>query len=129
MKIKIVIIMLVVAALLPASAAAFNESQIKNTKYIGIDTNYNVHLFSVDVTLKSPGKMVYVENFYSVDSRGSPKFFSSRRVDAGSVAGSITMNIERPKHRYGGSYQYVEKLIITDGKVSERVWLDYVPYW
>lgn len=111
------------------SASIINVPVIMNTKYVNFDGNFGVHRLTVNISVPHTGKLVYVENYYGIDSHGKPRFYSSgTRYDMGNVSGKVSINIQRPRHRYGGSYSLIEKVIIINGERT-TLWIDYRKYW
>jgi hypothetical protein len=139
-KIKIIFGILVLLGVLILSAApTLAESRntsadaplIMNTKYIKFDKNFGVHLLTVNISIPhtGTGKLVYVENYYGIDSHGKPRFYSSgTRYNIENFSGNASINIQRPRHRYGGSYSLIEKVIIINGERTVS-WIDFSKYW
>lgn len=105
------------------------DAPIINTTYVKFDENFGVHLLTVNISVLHDGKLVYSENYYGIDSHGKPRFYSSgTRYDMGNVSGKVSINIQRPRHRYGGAYSLIEKVIIINGERT-TLWIEYSQYW
>ena len=92
------------------------ETASADTKYLGIDNYWNALRMQINITTDQPGKFVYLENYYSIDSSGKSKFYSSERYFDGYLnATSLNIQTLRPKDRAGQSYTIIELVLILNG--------------
>lgn len=101
-----------------------------NTTYIRFDDFYGVHILSVNVSTKESGHLIYLENYYNVDSHRKPNFYTTEKFYDNSISIDKPLNIEihRPKDRRGSAYSLVEKVFILNGKRT-TTWMDLHKYW
>ena len=125
MKNKIILLLCAIVLLSPIASA---EHIKEDTKYIGFDKFFGVHRLSVNISVKEPVNLVYVENYYGIDNSGEPKFYSSNRFYSSSVIDKLHLNIQRPRHRYGNSYFLVEKVFIINGNRT-TYWINLKDYY
>lgn len=125
MKNKIIILLCAIVLLLPIASA---EHITEDAKYIGFDRNFGVHQLSVNISVKEPVNLVYVENYYGIDSSGKSKFYSSNRFYSSGVINKLHLNIQRPRHRYGNAYFLVEKVFIINGNRTTH-WVNLKDYY
>ncbi len=78
------------------------------TKSLGIDRNWNAQRILVNITTEKLGHLTYIEYYYSVDSNGNPKFYSSGRYYDQKITGNkLSFEILRPR-RGSKTYTLVE---------------------
>jgi len=116
-------------ALIGLSGASQAKIPDCSVTYLGWNSNWNSAELRVDITPPEPGRLVYVENYYSVDSEGKPKFYSSSRL-FDEVVGTqkVSFNILRPKDGRGTRYSLIEKVFIVNGDRT-TAWVDLHKYW
>lgn len=122
------IISLLVILVLINTVTATGGSFTETTKYKKFDRNDGVHILTIDIKIPDKGNVEYMENYYSIDSHGELKFYSSSKFFSGEVNQSVLIHIERPRHHYGSSYKFVEKIYNING-IRTKVLIDFSKYW
>lgn len=104
---------------------AGNNTQMSvKIKYVEYDRNWNLERLHVNMTVNTPGHVVYTENYYSAGDVG-PRFRSSGSYyDKNVTDGKLSFDISRPRTNRGVPYSLVKTTIILDGKVVSEKWLD-----
>lgn len=130
MKIHTISALMVITALIFAVLLAGNAQQdtsenvtVKTktvfsirTKSLGIDRTVNLQRVLVNITTERSGHLTYIEYYYSVDSKGNPKFYSSGRYyDRKIKSGRLSFEILRPR-RGSKTYTLVEARVMIDNK-------------
>ncbi len=95
-------------------------------KYLGWDTNYNVA--KMQGIINATGKIVYVENYYSIDSNGKPKFYSSGsgcRI----ITSGVPFEFNRPNNGRGQRYSLIEKYLLINNTKTNSTWYDLHKNW
>lgn len=89
-------------------------TQVENVKYLGYDISWNALNMQMVVTATEPTVITVVENYYSFDSSGKPRLYSSLRIlDKKVVNGSQDIWYSRPVDRYLSAYSLVETILYT----------------
>ncbi len=126
---NILIVLVAVIVLLPIGGMAqiTNESVTKfsvNTTYIGFDNNWFSSKILVNITTPKFGRLVYVEEYFTVDSDSNPKpVISNTYYDNNVEENNISFQILRPLSRSGKFYSMIRAAIIVDGKRVYERWL------
>ena len=126
---SILIILVAIMVLLPIGgmAQSTNENTVRfsiNTTYIGFDNNWFASKMNVDITTPKFGSLVYVEEYFTVDSDSNPKPASSKiYYDNNVEENNISFQILRPLSRSGKFYNMIRAAIIIDGKRVYEKWL------
>ena len=126
---KIITILFILISMIGITSATTEENPIVNVKYTGFSDITNTENVNIHISGFISGKLVYLENYYSIDSFGKPKFYSSLRHEENNYNGeTLSFNLQRPADRYGVSYTFVETKIFTiyNNDVIERNfgWVD-----
>lgn len=86
------------------------------TKSLGINRDLNLQKILVNITTERLGHLTYIENYYSVDFEGNPKFYSSGRYyDQKITSSKISFEILRPR-RGRKTYTLLEAKVMIDNK-------------
>lgn len=126
---NILIVLVVVIVLLPIGgmAQSTNENVVKfsiNTTYIGFDNNWFASKIDINITTPKFGRMVYIEEYFTVDSNSNPKSVTSKTYYDNNVEeNNISFQILRPLSRSGKFYNMIRAAVIVDGKRVYEKWL------
>ena len=130
---NVLIILVAVIVLLPIGGMAqgTNESNVTkfsiSTAYIGFDDNWFASKILVNITTIRFGRLVYVEEYFTVDSNDNPKpVTSGTYYDNNVTENNISFQILRPLYRSGKFYSMIRGVIIIDGKRVYERWLKIV---
>lgn len=114
---------LVAILILSTNAMAQDNISIKS-RTIGMDKNWNKFIAIVEITVDNIGHMSYVEEYYSLDSKGDPKFYSASILyDDNMTNNTMRLRILRPMTRLGVPYSLIKSVVIIDDKRTEK-WLN-----
>jgi len=121
-----VILFLLLSVISPVQAD--NIRVMFQIKSVGFDQNQNSYRLLVNISTNTPGHVVYLEEYYSIDSNSNPKFVSAVRIDGGDLVkiGSTfnaSFEILRPVSHGGKSYTLVKAVIILNDKRVLEYWL------
>lgn len=107
------------------SIEEINDVQILlKTSSLGLDKNFNANRIVVNITSSKSGRLTYIENYYSVDGNGNPKFYNSIRQDYDIVAdNTISFDVLRPKSGSGRYYSLIKGTILLDNKIVLDEWI------
>lgn len=130
-KISIVFIItvLLLSVFSVSSAAQTGDVQVRfQIKSVGFDENVNSYKLLVNVSLNKPGRVVYIEEFYTVDGDNHPKFASSTRTDGGDLVKTdsgynASFEILRPVSHSGRSYTLVKAVLLFNDMRVLDYWL------
>jgi len=107
--------------------ASTNENVVKfsvSTTYIGFDNNWFASKILVNITTPKFGHLVYVEEYFTVDSNSDPKPVTSKiYYDDNVKENNISFQILRPLSRSGKFYNMIRAAIVIDGKRMYERWL------
>jgi hypothetical protein len=129
-KIKTIgVVTLLLLLLLPSFAGASSVAATIDTKYEGYNQNWNALDMNVNITTTEAVKLVYLENYYAIDSYGNPKFDNSKRYFDGNITPpGVFLQTLRPIDRHGGAYTFIEIVMILNGNRTLQ-WYDLRDYW
>ena len=123
------IALVAVMVLLPIGGVAqsTNENAVKfsiHTTYIGFDNNWFSSIMLVNITTPKFGHLVYVEEYFTVDSSDNPKPVTSKTYYDNNVKeNNISFQILRPLSRSGKFYSMIRAVIMVDGERMYEKWL------
>lgn len=126
-NVLIVLVAIMVLLSIGGMAQSTNENVAKfsiSTTYIGFDNNLFSSEILVNITTPKFGRLVYVEEYFTVDSDSNPKPVTSKIYYDNSVEeNNISFQILRPLSRSGKFYSMIRAAIIVDGKRVYEKWL------
>lgn len=123
------IVLVAVIVLLPigGNAQNTNENVVKfsiHTTYIGFDNNWFSSIMLINITTPKFGRLVYVEEYFTVDSSDNPKpVISKIYYDNNVKENNISFQILRPLSRSGKFYSMIRAVIIVDGERMYEKWI------
>src|SRR3990167_1224531 len=130
---SVLIVLVAIMVLLPIGGVAQSTSEKNGTKfsinttYIGFDNNWFSSKILVNITTPKFGRLVYVEEYFTVDSSDNPKpVISTTYYDSNVGENNISFQILRPLSRSGKFYSMIRAAIIVDGKRIYERWLKTV---
>lgn len=82
---------------------------------LGTDQNWGAKRILIDIMSKRSGRLTYIENYYSIDSEGKPKFYSDNRYE-NNLINEISFEILRPKTKLGKPYSLIKAIVRLDNK-------------
>lgn len=100
-----------------------------NIRYLGFDENYNSYKLFMNISVDRPGQMVYLEEYYTVDSYDHPKFVgaSGRFYNGELIQNGTSFNASfetlRPVSHGGKTFTLVKAIILLDGQRIFETWL------
>ncbi len=113
-----------ITAILILSIGGVSQEDAKvsiTTKYLGVDKNWNTLKVLVNITISGLGHLMYIEEYYSIDSNSNPKFFSSSRYHDSNLTGNkLSFEILRPKA--AKSYSLIKSVVLLDNKIVFEKW-------
>ncbi|MBU0777938.1 PGF-pre-PGF domain-containing protein [Patescibacteria group bacterium] len=126
----VVIIIVILFSLIPICSTA-QQSDVRvrfQIKYHEFDKNLNSYKLLVNISTDKPGHVVYLEEYYTVDSKSNPKFVSSGRFDGGELVKTdssynASFEILRPVSHGGKTYTLVKSVILLDTQRVLEYWL------
>ena len=126
----VLIITVILFSLIPDSVMA-QQSNVRvrfQIKYLEFDQNSNSYKLLVNISTDKPGHVVYLEEYYTVDSKSNPKFVSSGRFDGGELVKTVSsynasFEILRPVSHGGKTYTLVKSVILLDNQRILEYWL------
>lgn len=120
-----IIVLLSMSGIAQSDTTQNNVRAAINTKVLGFNSTWSAFDVLVNITITKLGYMVYIEEYYTVDSSGNPKPASSGRYYEANITGkNITFQILRPPPRSGKSYNLVRGVVLLDGKRVRERWLN-----
>lgn len=126
----VVIVTVILLSLIPVSGTAQQgDVHVRfQTKYLEFDKNMNSYKLLVNISTDKPGHVVYLEEYYTVDSNSNPKFVSSGRFDGGelvktSSSYNASFEILRPVSHGGKTYTLAKSVILLDNQRVLEYWL------
>jgi len=123
-----ILIAIAVISLMVNTVSAVSGVFTETTKYKKFDERTGLHILTIDIKIPEKGYIKYYEEYFSVDSYGQLKSFSSSTFFSGDVNHNILIHIDRPKHRYSSSWKFIKKhYVINDIKTT--VLIDFSKYW
>lgn len=129
---NVLIVLVAVIVLLPIGGVAqdaqsVNESVTKfsvGATYIGFDYNWFSSKILINITTPKLGRLVYVEEYFTVDSDSNPKpVIFNTYYDDNVEENNISFQILRPLSRSGKFYSMIRAAIIIDDKRMYEKWL------
>lgn len=128
---KVFILLITVAMVLvlfPATGTAGDVSVRFKISYLEFDRDYNSYKLLVNISTSTPGHVVYLEEYYTLDSNSNPKFVSSKRTDGGDLikvnsSYNASFEILRPVPHGGKTYTLVKAVILLDENRIFEYWL------
>lgn len=130
---KILILVLTTALLLSVlsvcSTAQTGDITVRfQIKSVGFDQNMNSYRLQVNISANTPGNVVYLEEYYTVDSERHPKYQTNSRTEAGDLvktgsAYNTSFEILRPVPHGGKTYTLIKAIVILDGYRVLEYWL------
>ena len=126
----VLIITVILFSLIPDSVMA-QQGDVRvrfQIKYLEFDQNSNSYKLLVNISTDKPGHVVYLEEYYTVDSKSNPKFVSSGRFDGGELVKTVSsynasFEILRPVSHGGKTYTLVKSVILLDNQRILEYWL------
>lgn len=113
MKKKQILMMLIIASIM-LTGVANARVDVEQVNYIGYDRYWNALDMQMIITSTEPTQITIVENYYSTDSSGNPKFYSSNRIlDKETVSGMNDIQYRRPVDRHFSAYSQVETIVFS----------------
>ncbi len=126
----VVIIIVILFSLIPiCSTAQQGDVRVRfQIKYLEFDKNLNSYKLLVNISTDKPGHVVYLEEYYTVDSNSNPKFVSSGRFDGGELVKTnssynASFKILRPVSHGGNFYTLVKSVVLLDSQRVLEYWL------
>jgi len=100
--------------------------KVKYIAWYGSGSNMSVDINLSNMDISNIKNIVYVENYYSVDSYNMPTFYASRRYETAKISNYIYFFILRPYEGAAGKfYSLVESIVVINGKHVSITWYDY----
>ena len=124
---KYILAVLVILFTLTLIGIAEENHPIAYVKYIGFE-NSAAHM-KVTLTNINSGNIIYLENYFQIDSYGKPKFYASRRFEINTNKTNISFDLYRPRDDMGGIYFLIEKRIINNKNIISNRWEDLRIHW
>ena len=133
-RITILVVIIFLLSMQNASAVGgttdiYNPNISVKVKYIawyGIGSNRSVNINLSKMDISNIKNIVYVENYYSVDSYNMPTFYSGRRYETAKINNNLSFFILRPSSgTVGKFYSLVESIVVINGKRVSITWYDY----
>ena len=126
----VLIITVILFSLIPDSVMA-QQGDVRvrfQIKYLEFDQNSNSYKLLVNISTDKPGHVVYLEEYYTVDSKSNPKFVSSGRFDGGELVKTVSsynasFEILRPVSHGGKTYTLIKSVILLDNQRILEYWL------
>lgn len=109
----------------------YNPNISVKVKYLAWDSAWSGKNMSININLSKMGisnikNIVYVENYYSVDSYNMPKLFAGTRYETAKIDNNLSFFILRPSAGTAGKrYSLIESIIVINGKRVSITWYDY----
>lgn len=107
----------------------YNPNISVKVKYIawdgsGSNMSVNINLSKMDIS--NIMNIVYVENYYSVDSYNMPKYYVNRRYETAKISNNLSFFILRPSPGTTGKfYSLIESIVVINGKRVSITWYDH----
>lgn len=126
-KIKILLSILIIFNIGIVAMAQENETDVFTT-YIGY-VDSTAHMV-INISNLDPGNVVYVEDYYQIDSSDKPNFYASRRFEKNISGDNLSFDLYRPSDRHGsGGYTFVDIRVLNNKVVTFTRWFDLRNYW
>lgn len=127
-KVFILLIIMLIPILFPAAAQPGDVSVRFRISFLNFDRDYNSYKLLVNVSTNTPGHVVYVEEYYTVDSNSNPKPVSSKRTDGGDMVRTnssynASFEVLRPVPHGGKTYTLVKAVILLNETRVFEYWL------
>ena len=126
----VVIVTAILFSLIPiCSTAQQGDVRVRfQIKYLEFDKNSNSYKLLVNISTDKPGHVVYIEEYYTVDSKSNPKYVSSDRFDGGELVKTnssynASFEILRPVSHGGKTYTLAKSVILLDNQRVLEYWL------
>lgn len=127
---SVIIVTVILFSLIPViTTAQQDDVRVRfQTKYIEFDKNTNSYKLLVNISTNKPGHVVYLEEYYTVDSKSNPKYANSGRFDGGELVKTnssyfASFEILRPVPHGGKSYTLAKAVILLDNQRVLEYWL------
>lgn len=107
----------------------YNPNISIKVKYIawdgnGINNSVNINLSNMDIS--NIMNIVYVENYYAVDSYDMPKYYVDRRYETAKISNNLSFFILRPiPGPTGKFYSLIESIVVINGKRVSITWYNH----
>lgn len=96
-----------------------------NVKFLEYDTDVGYPRYLVTIQTSEEGHLTYLENYYSIDSHGEKKFYSSKVFYRGNITtGNMTLETYRPKSRSGATFSLIEMVLRINNDTVLTKWRD-----
>ncbi len=98
-----------------------------HTDYLGNNNTWGFSDILINITVNKLGHLVYVEEYYTVDGSGNPKYvLSNRYYDNNITYNNISFQILRPFSHSGEIYNSIRGVVIFDDKRISEKWIGAV---